>query len=216
MVAFPLPCLSLVTDRHQCRYRPLEEVVSLAVEGGVNLVQLREKDMAAGALLALAQRLRGVTQGKALLFVNDRVDVALACEADGVQLGEEALSIAVVRDLAGEGLLIGRSVHDVEGAVRAQKEGADLLIVGTIFPSRSHPEGPVAGIGLLTAVAQHVSIPFLAIGGVKADNIHQVIKAGASGAALISDILASSNPRATAKAMLQEMTAAWSTIKIAG
>ncbi|MBI4299222.1 MAG: thiamine phosphate synthase [Chloroflexi bacterium] len=216
MAAFPVPCLCMVTDRHHYRGISLEEVVSLAVEGEVNLVQLREKDMASGRLLRLAHSLKKITQGKALLFVNDRVDVALACGADGVQLGEEALPVSAVRHLAGEGLIIGRSVHSVEGAVKAQAEGADFLIVGTVFLSPSHPIGRAAGVELLASVAQRVSIPFLAIGGIKEDNIHQVIEAGASGAAIISAISTSDDPRATTKALVHEMIRSWSGIKIAG
>ena len=107
--ALPYPALCLVTDRSYCEGQPLSAKVAAAVEGGVNLVQLREKDLPGGQLLALATADSNVTREKALFLVNDRVDVALATSADGVQLGEEALPVEAVRSIAGRRLLIGRS-----------------------------------------------------------------------------------------------------------
>lgn len=202
----PDPCLALVTDRRLCRDdADLARRVARAVAGGVALVQLREKDLPGGPLLRLAERLRQATEGRALLFVNERADVALACGADGVHLGEEALPLAAVRRLAGDRLRIGRSVHSVEGAVAAASAeggGADLLLVGTIFPSGSHPGAPAAGVGLLEAVAQRVTVPFLAIGGVTAENAPQVTRAGARGAAVITAVLAAFDPEAAARRLL--------------
>lgn len=208
MAPLPRPCLCLVTDRAQCASRPLEDVVAQAVEGGANMVQLREKDLPAGQLLALAQRLRQVTQGRALLFVNDRVDVALAAGADGVQLGEEALPVQAARRVAGHRLLVGRSVHSLEGAMAAEADGADLLIVGTIFPTGSHPGATAAGVGLLQQVCQHVKVPFLGIGGIKADNVEAVVSSGAAGAAVITAITLSPDPRRAAQELMEKMRGA--------
>ena len=210
MARLDLPCLCLVTYRHQCKGRPLEEVVTLAVEGGVTMVQFREKDLEASELLKLAENLRDVTKGKALLFINDRVDVALACDADGVQLGESALPVTVARRVAGDRLLIGRSVHDMEGAARAEAEGADLLVAGAVFPTGSHPEVVPAGLWLLERIRAKVTIPYLAIGGVNQANVEGVIKAGASGAAVISAIIASNDPQEAARLMTERMAQAWS------
>ena len=212
MARLDLPCLCLVTDRHQCKGRPLEDVVALAVEGGVTMVQLREKDLEASELLRLAENLRDVIKGKALLFINDRVDVALACDADGVQLGESALPVASARRVAGDRLLIGRSVHDVEGATRAEAEGADLLVAGTVFPTGSHSEAVPAGLELLERIQAKVTIPCLAIGGVNEANVEGVIKAGASGAAVISAIIGSNNPQVAARLMTERMAQAWSVV----
>ena len=164
----PTPCLCLVTDRRLCHFDAgeLEEKVRLAVKGGVNLVQLREKDLPGIQLLSLAERLRKVTDGSALLFINERVDVALACGADGVQLGEQALPVESVRRVAGESLLIGRSVHSLEGALAAADQGADLLVVGSVFPTGSHLDVEPVGPGLLSRIAGMLSIPFLGIGGI--------------------------------------------------
>jgi len=202
-----VPCLALVTDRHLCQALSLEEAVAQAVEGGANLVQLREKDLPAAELSALAEKLRAVTQGRALFLVNDRLDVALACAADGVHLPERGLPVAVARRLAGEGFIIGRSVHSVAEALRAQAEGADYVQAGTIFASRSHPDQSVAGLGLLEAVAAAVTIPILAVGGITAANVGEVMGAGASGAAVISAILGAPSPREAARDLAKAMAA---------
>ena len=202
-----VPCLALVTDRSALGGLSLEEAVAQAVEGGANLVQLREKDLPAAELLALAEKLRAFTQGRALFLVNDRLDVALACSADGVHLPERGLPVAVARRLAGEEFIIGRSVHSVAEAVRAQDEGADYVQVGTVFASRSHPDQPVAGLGLLEAVAAAVSIPILAVGGITSANVGEATGAGASGAAVISAILATPSPREAARDLAQAIAA---------
>jgi thiamine-phosphate pyrophosphorylase len=208
-----VPCLALVTDRSLCQTLSLEEAVAQAIEGGVNLVQLREKDpdgrsLPAAELLALAEKLRAITRGRALFLVNDRLDVALACAADGVHLPERGLPVAAARRLAGGAfVIIGRSVHSVAEAVRAQEEGADYVQVGTIFASRSHPGQPVAGLGLLEAVAREVTIPILAVGGITAANVGEVMGAGASGAAVISAVLGAPSPREAARALAQAMAA---------
>jgi thiamine-phosphate pyrophosphorylase len=202
-----VPCLALVTDRRLCQALSLEEAVAQAVEGGANLVQLREKDLLTADLLALAEKLRAVTQGRALFLVNDRLDVALACSADGVHLPERGLPVAAARLPDGQGFVIGRSVHSVAEAVRAQAEGADYVQVGTIFASRSHPGLPVAGLGLLEAVAAAVTIPILAVGGITAANVGDVMHAGASGAAVISAILGAPSPREAARGLAQAIAA---------
>jgi thiamine-phosphate pyrophosphorylase len=206
----PLPCLALVTDRRLCRTLPLEEAVAQAVDGGVSLVQLREKDLPAGELLALAEKLCSLTRGRALFLVNDRLDVALACAADGVHLPERGLPVAAARRLGSEGFIVGRTVHSVAEARRAEAEGADYVQVGPIFATRSHPEASPAGVGLLSDVAKAVGIPILAVGGVTADNVGQTIEAGASGAAVISAILDSPSPREAARRLALAMEQAWS------
>jgi thiamine-phosphate pyrophosphorylase len=203
-----VPILCLVTDRSLCQPIPLEEIVHSVVECGVNMVQVREKDLPGGQLLALCKRIKAATNSKALLIVNERVDVALACGADGVQLGEEALPVAEARRLVGDNMLIGRSVHSVEGAHEAQQAGADFLIVGTIFSTRSHPDTPSAGVGLLEGVSKVTRMHFLAIGGIKKNNVSQVVCTGASGVAVISAILAAENPKNEAAALYQALEVA--------
>ncbi len=209
MPALSLPCLCLVTRREPWGENALVQKVAAAVEGGVTVVQLREKDLPGGHLLSLALRLRQVSYGRALLVVNERVDVALACGAQGVELGEEALPVAEVRRLVGSQVLIGRSVHSVEGAVGAERDGADFLVVGTIFPTASKPGVETAGLALLRQVGQAVNIPYLAIGGVNDENVSQVIEAGAAGVAIIGAILEAPDSKAAAARLKQAMEAAW-------
>ena len=201
--------LSLVTDRSRCAGRPLEDVVEAAVSGGVDIVQLREKDMPAGPLLDLALRIRDITAARASLFVNDRVDVALACDADGVQLGENSIPVETARDLVGGDLLIGRSVHAVDSGIDATHAGADLLVFGTVFATASHPGQPPSGVGPLAELSLHDTAPVLGIGGITPGNVGQVVKAGASGAAVITAITESPDPREAARKLKQAMTDAW-------
>ncbi len=207
----PAPCLCLVTDRRLCSgdFGELERRVEAAVKGGVGLVHLREKDLPAGRLLEVAERLRAATKGAALLFVNDRVDAAMACGADGVQLGEEGMPAGAARAVAGEGLLIGRSVHDVEGAIAAEAQGADFLLVGTVFPTGSHAGVEPEGLQLLSRVAGRTALPFAGIGGIKAANVGAIIGAGASGAAVISAILGAADPERAARELKEAMEAEW-------
>ena len=191
--ALPRPCLMLVTDRRVCE-GPLEEVVARAVEAGVDAVQVREKDLPARDLLDLCMRLRAVTLGRALLLVNDRADVALACGADGVHLGEQSLPTRAVRWLVGEDRLVGRSVHSPEGAEQAEKEGADYLVLGTLFPTESHPGAPAGGLALLNEVTRRVRIPVLGIGGITPEKVPFLLQARAWGVAVIRGVLAQPDP----------------------
>ena len=205
--ALPLPCLALITDRRVCGgTERLEWAVEAAVAGGVQLVQLREKDLPGGPLLALAERLRRCTQGKALLFVNERVDVALACGADGVHLGEEGISVAEARRAAqGRELLIGRSVHHLAGALQAAEAGADLLQVGPVYATASHPDAAPQGVGLVAEVAALVGVPVMGVGGITPANGMEVVAAGAAGVAVIRGILAAPSPHRAAQ-QLREAT----------
>lgn len=214
----PVPCLGLVTDRGLCASDSEELVrrVAQAVRGGVNLVQLREKDLPGGQLLRLAGDLRNVTSGRALLFINERVDVAIACGADGVQLGEEGLPVEAARlidkrdERAGrDGLLIGRSVHSLDGAMDAQSRGADFLVAGTIFPTGSHPGAAPAGPQLIADIAKKVNIPLVGIGGIGLSNAHQVVDTGAVGVAVISAILAAGDPEQAARELKGSIDVAW-------
>lgn len=203
----PEPCLCLVTDLSVCGdAETLVKRVAAAIRGGVNMVQLREKGLPGGELLKLALRLREVTQDRALLFINERVDVALVCEANGVQLGERALPVMVTKRLAEGRLLIGRSVHSLEGAIEAAEAGADVLTVGTIFATASHPGNEPAGVGLIRQIASQVSLPLIGIGGIKAANAAQVMEAGATGVAVIRAVLAAPDPEEAARALWQAIS----------
>ena len=206
VAALPNPALCLVTDRRVCPPDELPGRVAAAVAGGVDIVQLRDKEESGGALLELATALREATRESAFLLVNERADVATACGADGVQLGEAAMPTASVRRILPQGSIIGRSVHSVEGATQAEASDADFLLVGTMFATRSHPGEEPSGPGLLERIrAAGVGAPLLAIGGITADNIAQVMHAGADGAAVITAILASPDPERAASQIKSAM-----------
>ena len=206
----PLPVVMLVTDRHARGERNLEEIVAAAVDGGVNVVQLREKDLPGAELYHLAARLREAVGTRALLLVNERIDVALAAGADGVQLGADGIPCEVARGLLPD-KLIGRSVHDTARAAEAVAQGADLLLVGTMFASRSHPGTPPNGPTLLRKIMSMTPAPLIGIGGITASNAAQVIGAGASGVAVISEIVAALDPREAAARLVAAVHEAWPT-----
>lgn len=202
----PSPGLCLVTDRRVCPSDELPGRVAAAVDGGVDIVQLRDKEMPGSALLELAEQLRKVVVGRALLLINERADVALAAGADGVQLGEVAMPTGAVRTIMGNESIIGRSVHSVSGACAASESGADFLLVGTMFASDSHPGEEPSGPGLLSRIAwAGVTIPMLGIGGITEYNAGQVIAAGASGVAVITSVLAHDDPCAAAHRLKNSM-----------
>ena len=205
-----LPCLCLVTDRGRVASGDLVGMARAAVDGGAGMVQLREKDLPAGELLELARKLRGVTGGRALLVVNDRVDIALLSGADGVQLGENGLDVDSARRLVGPDMVIGRSVHSVEGAVKAESDGADFLVLGTIFETASHPGADTGGLELVREVTRGVGVPVIGIGGITASNAAGLVEAGAAGAAVITAVSMAADPRAAALGISEAMRRAYS------
>jgi len=176
--------ICLVTDR---RHRSPIEQASEAAAAGVDLIHIRERDLEAGELAVLTAGVVAATRGSATrVVVNDRVDVAIACGADGVHLRGDSMPAARVRAMAPEGFLIGCSVHETGEAVAAAR-AADYLIAGTVFPTTSKP-GLTGCLGLpgLTAIAKAVSVPVLAIGGMSPERAADVAAAGAGGLAAIS------------------------------
>ncbi|MFQ5933357.1 MAG: thiamine phosphate synthase [Dehalococcoidia bacterium] len=191
--------LHLVTDRTLCTDVPLDEAVSQAVEGGVEAVHLREKDLPSGELYRLATKLRKVTLGRALLIISDRIDIALAIAADGVHLPADSLPTYVAKKLGADKLLVGRSVHSVEEAVEAQEQEADYVILGTIYQTESHPGRKPGGPKLVRQVREAVDLPIFAIGGIDVSNSAEVMAAGATGVAVIRSVLAAPDKKTAAR-----------------
>jgi thiamine-phosphate pyrophosphorylase len=185
--------ICLVTDRRRLTVEPsadqgracLVEQVRFAVEAGVDLVQVRERDLDAKELAALVSSLLAVTRGShTSLVVNDRLDVALACGADGVHLRGDSIAVDDARSLTPDSFLIGRSVHSVEDAIRAAR--ADYLIVGSVFPSVSKPQSTTwLGIAGLLAIVRASRPPVLAIGGIDDTRFDEIAATGAAGIAAI-------------------------------
>jgi thiamine-phosphate diphosphorylase len=201
------PRLMLVTDRRLCPLDRLPALVDAVVAAGVDAVQLREKDLPPAELLKTAVELAAVLRNRAALYVNGNVDVARAAGADGVQLGEDAGTVEDARRSTDRDIRIGRSVHSVEGARTAECQGADLLILGTVFDSRSHPGGPTGGLRLVHDVTASVHVPVVGIGGITAANAGDVVAAGACGVAVISAILGAASPTAAAGALRRAVDA---------
>jgi thiamine-phosphate pyrophosphorylase len=198
--------LYLITDRklftdHSSLFSAVEE----ALKGGVKAVQLREKDFGARDLLGMAYKMRELTKTyQARLFINDRVDIALAVEADGVHLGRESIPAHAVKKTFKDRLIIGVSTHSLDEAVEAEKGGADFVTLGPVYhtPSKMKYGEPI-GIELLRSIKGKISIPVFAIGGIRIDKVGEVKDAGADGLALISAILTAENIRETTEKFLR-------------
>ncbi|MBI4602258.1 MAG: thiamine phosphate synthase [Planctomycetes bacterium] len=183
---------------------PLEDAVRAALEAGVRAVQLREKGLSDRDLLRDARALREATaRSGALFLVNDRVDIAILCHADGVHLGQEDLPVAEARKLAGREILVGVSTHSPEQALEAQRLGADYIGAGPIFPTSTKDAGPLLGPAGLRRVLGEVSIPTFAIGGVSSSNVRLVASAGGTRVAVSSSVLGSQDPAGEVRALLQ-------------
>jgi len=171
-------------------------VVEAALQGGVDAVQLREKDLSAAELFDLASRLRAlcVTYG-ARLLINDRIDVALAVTADGVHLPVDSFAAADARRLLGSAALIGASAHSLEQAQAAAAGGADFVVLGPVFDTPSKRSfGPPLGLDRLAAVTRSTPCPVLAIGGITPERVAAVLQCGARGVAVVSAISEADDP----------------------
>ena len=166
------------------------EGVEAAYRGGADIIQLRSKTLSDAAMYRLGVRWRKVADRfRKLFFVNDRLDLALAVEADGVHLGQDDLSIEGARKiLHGRAIFVGRSTHSLDQALRAEREGADYLGVGPIFETPTKPAYKPVGLDLIRQVSRRVRIPFVCIGGIDSSNIRQVVEAGGSRAAVVRAI----------------------------
>lgn len=197
--------LYLVSDRNQTRGYNLLWVLEQALAGGVKAVQLREKDLGGKELFQLAEQTRRLCERyDAALFINDRVDVALAVDAAGVQLGQTSLPIEAARLLLGPQKLIGASIHSLAEGRQAEQNGADFVLFGPVYftPSKASFGAP-QGLAALANIVETLSLPVYAIGGITADNIAAVRRLGASGAALIAAIISAENPQAAAQTMIR-------------
>ena len=191
--------LHLVTEpRHE--FAALTADIVDAVSGGVDCVQLRDKGGSAAGLFAQATELLNVArEAGAAVVLNDRVDVALAVGAHGVHLAGQSLPVRAAVQLAGEQLVVGRSVHSLAEARQAASEGADYVTFGHVFPTTSHPGLPPRGLEELRAIVEAIDIPVLAIGGITIANLDVVLATGCAGIAVISAILGQPRPHDAAQ-----------------
>lgn len=198
--------LYLITDRAAAS-RPPADVVEECLAAGLRAVQLREKDLEARDLLALADTLREATQRHgARLIVNDRADVALAASADGVQRTHSSLPVSALRGFTPPGFLVGASVHSEAEARDAAAQGADFIVFGPVYDTASKRRyGPPQGLAALEAVTRAVDRPVLAVGGLTPERVPEVLAAGAAGVAVIGAIYAAARPADATKAFLDAL-----------
>jgi thiamine-phosphate pyrophosphorylase len=169
------------------------DIARRAIDGGADVIQLRDKDLSSRELTRIGRELRRITRKTGTFFiVNDRLDVALACDADCVHLGQDDMRADVARQIAPPGFIIGVSVGSVEEAVRAQKDGADYIAISPVFSTASkYDAGPGRGLDILREIRRKVSVPVIAVGGINTHNVRDVIAAGADGVAVISAVVGS-------------------------
>ncbi|MDH4187560.1 MAG: thiamine phosphate synthase [Nitrospira sp.] len=196
--------LLLVTDRHHAKGRPLVPLLQRVCSAAAPAIQLRERDLPAMDLVALAREVQLLTEScRSQLLINDRIDVALALEGVGVHLRSNSLPVSVARQLLGPDRLLGISVHGVEEAVQAELQGADYVIFGPIYETPSKQRfGPPLGLAMLEKACGLVRIPIIGIGGVTAARACDVRQAGAFGVAVITAILGADDVESAARELL--------------
>jgi len=183
--------------------RDLREILKSVIAGGGRMVQLRDKITPMRTLLPYARELRRLAHNADVTFVvNDRVDLALALDADGLHVGQDDLPAKEARRLLGD-RVVGVSSHSLTEALEAEADGADYVAVGSIFPTHTKAEFTLVGLELLRLIRERCSVPLVAIGGITAENIGEVIKAGADGAAVISAVGAAPDPERATRQLVQ-------------
>jgi len=186
-----------------CRDKTLEGMVMKAIVGGVDVIQLREKNAKAVEYIKTARKIGELTRwADAGFIVNDRVDVALAVDADGVHLGQGDLPIEIARRILGPDKIIGISVQTLSQALEARDAGADYLGVGPVFSTSSKDDTvPPIGIPVLKQICREANIPVVAIGGINSNNVKEVLGAGANGVAVISAIFSTDDVKMSASGL---------------
>lgn len=192
--------LYLVTDRSLSLGRSLEDVIEEAVQGGVTMVQLREKDCSSSEFYQLAVSLKKIlTQHNIPLIINDRLDIALACNAEGLHIGQSDLPYLVARRLMGNDRIIGLSVESVEDVIEANKLDVDYIGISPVFDTSTKLDTATAlgfaGVRELSRLSIH---PSVGIGGINASNVKDIIECGADGVSVVSVIMSATDPRASA------------------
>ena len=196
--------LYAVTDRTWCGVQTLAEQVLEALYGGITMLQLREKQLAPELFLQEAKLMKALCREfNVPLIINDNVEIALACQADGVHIGQDDMPVAEVRKLVGPGMLIGVSASNVDEARAAVAGGADYLGVGAVFPTTTKLDADTVGRETLQAIGAAVPVPVCAIGGINKDNLLDLQGTGIAGVAVVSAIFASRDIKAGCQELKQ-------------
>ena len=198
--------LYAVTDRAWVGTKSLYEQVKEALENGVTCVQLREKELDESDFLKEAKQISTLCKEyKVPFIVNDNVNIAIACKADGIHIGQEDMELTNVRKLVGEDMIIGVSAHTVEEAIKAQEGGADYIGIGAVFATSTKTDVDVLSFETLRSICEAVDIPTVAIGGIKKDNICKLKGSGIDGVAVVSAIFAAKDIATATKELLFEI-----------
>ena len=197
--------LYVITDRRWGRSHL--EVARAAIEGGATAIQLRDKEATTRELIEAGLALRDLTRERKVAFIiNDRVDVALAVDADGVHVGQDDMPATLARKLVGPDRVVGVSASTVEEALQAETDGADYISASPVFSTPTKPDAaPPTGLEGLRAIVEAVRIPVVAIGGINESNVEEVIRAGAAGVAVISAVVGAPDIAAAARRLRQRI-----------
>ena len=199
--------LHILTDTVlQSRFSHME-ITRLAIAGGADTIQYRQKSGSTREMIEIARNMKRLCSEAGVAFiVNDRLDVTIAAEADGVHLGQDDFPIPMAREILGEGRIIGGSAATLDEALKCLSDGADYVGFGPVYPTSSKDDaGPVSGIDILKQVVEIIPLPIIAIGGVGAENIPDVMRAGARGIAVISAVCCQDDPEEATRALYQAL-----------
>ena len=191
--------LYVILDSAASKGRDLAWIAECAIQGGADVIQLRDKTASTRQLIEEAERIARVARAAQVpLLINDRVDVAVAVGAAGVHLGQDDLSVSVARRILGSAGMIGKSTHSLQQALDAEQEGVDYLAVGPIYPTPTKPDTPHVGLALIGQVKTRVRRPLVAIGGVDRATLPDVVAAGAECVAVVRAVCSADDPQAAA------------------
>ncbi len=202
--------LYVITDAQLSRGRSHLEVAREAIKGGASLIQFRDKEMTTRQLVETAGKIKELTEGADIpLIINDRLDVALAVDADGVHVGQDDMPAALARQLIGPHKILGVSASTVEEARQAEREGANYVSASPVFTTPTKPDAPPpTGLEGLRAIVEAVNLPVIAIGGIDEKNAAEVMEAGAQGVAVISVVVSALDIAATARRLRETVETA--------
>ncbi|MED3788808.1 thiamine phosphate synthase [Peribacillus frigoritolerans] len=195
--------LYLVTEE-SIAIEELTKIIAQSVSGGVSIVQLREKNNSSLSFYKKASALKQLLNELSIpLIINDRVDIALAVGAEGIHIGQDDLPLPVVKKMVPEDMIVGVSVSTLAEALEAQRNGADYIGVGSVFPTKTKQDATLMALEDLGEICRGVSIPAVAIGGITADNISALSDSGLSGTAVVSAIMNADNPKTASESLLK-------------
>lgn len=206
-IAQKIKGLYVIVDAQVARRRDLVELTQAVLRGGAQVIQLRDKRHDKGDVLPVARRIRDLCdKHDALLIINDHADLAVACDAHGLHLGQHDLPIEEARAILRPHQIIGKSNALLEEALESEGQGADYLAVGAIFPTDTKKKTRPAGLETLEKVKARVSVPVVAIGGINEDNVSQVMLAGADAVCVVSAVIGDPNPEEAARRLIDAMS----------